>query len=194
MPKFSTNFKSDVVDFDAGTTVEADSIEEFKQAITDFVQSGVLDYITRAALVAREKGHAAKRGGVQVAPPVAGTQTLEQAVQNVQQAFPQAQEIQEQAPPFVPQQVAPAPPVPQPSLPEGVYFQEGGPDGDLKLFLPYFRTVNMKELNAALKNAGARAVPDGKKPDGTTAWADYKRVPRHKQDEVTRVITSYVPG
>ena len=161
MPRFSTNFKSDVVDFDAGTNIEADSAEELKQAITDFIQSGVIDYITRAALVAREKGHAAKRGGVQAPAP---------------------QEIPQQ------QVVPPAPPVPQASLPQGVEFQEGGPGGDLKLFIPFIRGISMKDLNEALRGAGARGV---KKADGV-GWEDFKRVPHAKRDDVVRVINTFV--
>lgn len=178
MPKFSVNVKTDVVDFDAGTNIEADSVEELKQAITDFIQSGVIDYVTRAALVAREKGHAAKRGGVQVAPPVAGEQTLEQAVQNVQTAFPEATEI------------APPPPIPTPSVPQGVDFEQM-PDGKLKVVTPYLKDKSKwREVNDALRAAGARAVSLGKDEHGKTIWANYKTITPDKRDDVVRALAA----
>ena len=172
---YSVNFKTDVVDYDAGTNISADTVEELKQNITDFVQSGLLDYITHAALRAREAGRAAKNGTP--APQV----TEQQAVQNVQQVFPQAQEIQEQSAPFV----APAPPVPQPSLPSGVEFEQQ-PDGKLKIVLPYLADKSKwKEANDAARAAGARAV---KNADGS--WANYKVVTPDKQADVARALAS----
>ena len=202
---YSVNFKTDVVDYDAGTNISADTVEELKQNITDFVQSGLLDYITHAALRAREAGRAAKNGTP--APTYHPTPQQvshaeivsdHQAVQNVQQAFPQAQEFGGPVPGFKGQpdeygnlpaagQYQSAPPVPQPSVPAGVEFQEGGPNGDLKLFLPFKQNLDFKALNDALRGAGARGV---KKSDDS-GFEKWKRVPRDRQADVVRVVSQF---
>ena len=176
---FSVNIKTDVVDFDAGTNISADTVDELKQNLTDFMQSGVVDYINRAALAARERGHAAKRGEAAPAPVV----TEAQAVQNVQQAFPEAQVVQE-----APAYVAPAPPVPTPSLPDGVEFQQRA-DGKLNVITPFLQDKSKwAAVNDALKTVGARGE---KLPDGT--WAKYKTITPDKQEAVARAL-SFVLG
>lgn len=181
MPKFSTNFKSDVVDFDAGTTIEADSAEGLKQAIAEFFQANVLEFITRGALRAREAGHAAKRGEA-VVPADAYVVSDAQAVQNVQQVFPQATQIPE--PEQAATYVQPAPPVPQPSLPAGFEFQQR-PDGKLNLLVPYVPGPNFTVVNDLIKQHGGRGE---KLADGT--WAKHKVIPAHQQEPVARALAS----
>ena len=187
---FSVNIKTDVVDFDAGTNISADTVDELKQNLTDFIQSGVVDLVNRAALAARARGHAAKSGQAPQAQPARAVGSsfgslvddLAQAVGNVQQVFPQATQIPE------PEQAAvyvqPAPPVPQPSLPAGFEFQQR-PDGKLNLHVPYVPGPNFAAVNDTIKQHGGRSE---KQPDGS--WAKYKVIPADKQEAVARALAN----